>query len=406
MMSLLAQGLQRLGAGRPPRPRRRAISAPSQKVRPITEACASRRRWNGSSESSRAASSACTVAGSSAALAPSSSDEPPHHLLGEQRVALGALGDRRDDRSRCRRRRAAASEISSRVSASPSGSRKIVVASRRTPPQPGAALEQLVAGQADLQHRRAHPLREVLDQVEHALVGPVDVLPDQHQRALARESFDARAHGREEDFARLLGVLGARRSPVRRAPRCRAAGRSRRSWRSTRAGCPGPGRRAARPSARRASPRPAAGGSPSTIPRLGADHLAERPVDDARAVRQAAAVADQRRGRGGRCSSSSNWRSSRDLPTPGSPITVARCGPRRRSTRSSRSCSCVSSPARPTSGARRAAGEARGRAGCAAGGQRLPGRHRLGLALQRQRLLQGCELDRLARRAVGAPRRR
>ena len=74
------------------------------------------------------------------------------------------------------------------VSSAVSGSRKSCVALRRPPPQLGAPLEQLVAREAEQQQRRAHPLREVLDHVEHAVVGPVDVLEGEHERAPARPS--------------------------------------------------------------------------------------------------------------------------------------------------------------------------------------------------------------------------
>ena len=47
----------------------------------------------------------------------------------------------------------------------------------------------------------------MFDQIEHPLVRPVDVLPHEHQRPITRQALHARAHGREEDFARLLGIL-------------------------------------------------------------------------------------------------------------------------------------------------------------------------------------------------------
>src|SRR4029077_11404299 len=69
------------------------------------------------------------------------------------------------------------------------------------------ALQQLIACEADLQDGSAYPLDQMLDQVEHALVGPVDVLPDQHERPFARQALDARANGGEEDFASALRIL-------------------------------------------------------------------------------------------------------------------------------------------------------------------------------------------------------
>ena len=46
----------------------------------------------------------------------------------------------------------------------------------------------------------------MLDQVEHALIGPVDVLPREDQRALRGEALDAGTDRREEDLARSLRV--------------------------------------------------------------------------------------------------------------------------------------------------------------------------------------------------------
>ena len=56
-------------------------------------------------------------------------------------------------------------------------------------------------------------------------------------------------------------------------------------------------------------------------PALGAHDLAERPVDDSRAVRQAAALADGGRAGRARRAARSSSRSSRDLPTPAWPTT-------------------------------------------------------------------------------------
>jgi hypothetical protein len=56
-------------------------------------------------------------------------------------------------------------------------------------------LEQLVARQAQQQQRPAHPLCQVLDQVEHAVVGPVDVLEGEHERLLLAARLHSGAHG-------------------------------------------------------------------------------------------------------------------------------------------------------------------------------------------------------------------
>ncbi len=50
----------------------------------------------------------------------------------------------------------------------------------------------------------------MLDRVEHAVVGPVDVLERQHQRLAARHRLDAGAQGREERLAQPFGILARR----------------------------------------------------------------------------------------------------------------------------------------------------------------------------------------------------
>src|SRR5215207_10609737 len=53
-----------------------------------------------------------------------------------------------------------------------------VVAAPAAPARP--SLQELVARQADDQRWPADPARHVIDQVEHSLVGPVDVLDRDH----------------------------------------------------------------------------------------------------------------------------------------------------------------------------------------------------------------------------------
>ena len=71
-----------------------------------------------------------------------------------------------------------------------------------------APVEQLVARHADEQRRAAPPARQVLDQVEHPLVGPVDVLDREDHRLATARGVDQRAHGGEQALAHLLRVLG------------------------------------------------------------------------------------------------------------------------------------------------------------------------------------------------------
>jgi hypothetical protein len=52
-------------------------------------------------------------------------------------------------------------------------------------------LQKLRTSEADEEHRRvARPLREILDQVEKARLGPVDILEDEHEGALPREGLE------------------------------------------------------------------------------------------------------------------------------------------------------------------------------------------------------------------------
>ena len=260
----------------------------------------------------------------------------------------------------------------------------------------GAALEQLVAGQADEQQRRPDPARQVLDQVEHSLVGPVDVLEREHERAAPGDRLDHGADGGEERLAH----------PLRVRPRTarRSSGGSRPSGIGEQRGVP-LARRTRRPSSlissrrrrERSFSQAASGGVGVDDPELVAEDLAQRPVDDPGAVGRALPAPD-RRGLVGLGEAASSARAAAaTCPTPAWPITVTRCGRPSRSTRSNSETSSPASSSRPISGVCGAAAAA-ARLGEHAG--RLPGRHRLGLALQRQRLepLVG---DRLAGRAVG-----
>ena len=154
--------------------------------------------------------------------------KPVDHLLGEQRVAAGPVRDL----------------LGELASPGPAGQQRpdellglvarqrVERDRRRVPPAatPGRpALEQLVASQADDQHRAPPPAGQVLDQVEHALVGPVDVLDRDHDRRRSSlSSSQDQAHRGEDPIADLLGidvveVLAAAvdsRAPERSARRC------------------------------------------------------------------------------------------------------------------------------------------------------------------------------------------
>ena len=206
---LLELGERRRRGPGPPRRRPRSAIPPRRSARRRRRAAAAGARSR-SRESSLRRQQRLDRAGQRRRLDGVLLDQAVHHLLGEQRVAAGALGDLRDDLGACRSSAPGISAAtSSRVSSAVSGSSEIVVALRRPPPQPGPALEQLVARQADQQQRAAHPARQVVDQVEHPLVGPVDVVDREHQRAAAGDRLDRR------------------RGPPRTAPRASAGDRRR-----------------------------------------------------------------------------------------------------------------------------------------------------------------------------------
>ena len=260
-------------SGRPPR---RAGAAPLARA---------------SSESSRAASSDWTVLGQRVGLGGALLLEPVDHLLGEQRVAAGALGDLRHDLR-------AAAVLRGAAAAAPRPARGVSLAGQRlerdrgrvaaAAAPAGPPLEQLVAGQADEQQRRAHPARQVLDQVEHSLVGPVDVLDREHQRRARRRS-PRRRRGRRRRAPRASAAGPRSAGSAPRAARCRAGGRAAR-------------RCARRPRTRRrvarSGPRRRAELLPGGLGVVGVDDLelvaedlAERPVGDARRRRAGTARA-------------------------------------------------------------------------------------------------------------------
>ena len=154
--------------------------------------------------------------------------DPVDHLLGEQRVAGRALGDlRRRARPAVRpsplppaaaRRRARGSRPGS------SGSSAIVVALRRPPPQPGRRSSSSSRARQTISAGPAHPARQVLDQVEHALVGPVDVLDRDHHAAGAgsppRPASAPRRTGGRASAAGPRLVDAGRPSRARPAARC------------------------------------------------------------------------------------------------------------------------------------------------------------------------------------------
>ena len=187
-------------AGRRPRRRATAASAPSQKVAPdhrgVREQAPLERLERVQPRREQPLHGGRQLGRARAVLL----CQAAHHLLGEQRVA--ARRARRPPRPRRRRRlaHAAAARRSARASRSRRAGRGTASSqSRRTPPQPLAALEQLVAREADLQHRRAQPLRPRYS-IRSSMPSSAQWMSSHTStsgRSRASPSTDG-AHGREE----------------------------------------------------------------------------------------------------------------------------------------------------------------------------------------------------------------
>ena len=305
-----------------PSARPAAASEPSQKVRPTTAACCTSRRSKGSSASSRAASTACTVSGSSAGLR-----RPPRRSgAPSPRRTAGCRPSAPPPRARPRRRPGSSAATSSRCRAAVERLEQQL----RGGPAPAAParppVEQLVAREADQHQRRPHPLREVLDRVEHAVVGPVDVLERDHQRPPRGDRLDARAKRREERFAQALGIL-APPARARPAPPARAGDRSVRPALGLLAVSPPLAAEELADVVARACSRPA---RRSRCRRFRTRRAAPRraPRRRCRCRREGSARCGRSGVAGARRARRSNSRSTRDLPTPASPISVTRCGAR------------------------------------------------------------------------------
>ena len=81
----------------------------------------------------------------------------------------------------------------------------------------GPSLEQLRPGAADDEQRdAAQPVDELVDEVEQAVVGPVQVLEDEHERPLLGERLEEAPPGGER-LAAAVSAEAASRPPGRRA---------------------------------------------------------------------------------------------------------------------------------------------------------------------------------------------
>ncbi len=233
------------------------------------------------------------MSGSSPVSAGPLVEEQAHDLLGEQRVAAGPLRHRRDHLvasppAAGQQRRDQALRLL--------WAQRVEEQRRRASPAAtpaGAAIEQLVARQAYDHQRRAHPLREVLDQVEHAVVGPVDVLEHERQRAAQGHRLDHRTHRGEEVLSRPRRVHRLAARIVRRGAEAEQARDERRLALGGLA--PGLARRLGQQlvdlgrELRPGDVGRVAVGDPALRPQ----DLGERPVHDARAVGQAASLAQR-----------------------------------------------------------------------------------------------------------------
>ena len=318
------------------------------------------------------------------------------HLLGEERIAAGALGHGGDHVLALGQQGAeqlAGVRLGERVEQQLGG--RAASAAPAGPP-----VEQLVAGEADQHQRRAHPLGEVLDGVEHAVVGPVDVLEHEHQRPAPGDRLDPRAQRREEGLAQALRVglgrheLGGHVESEQAADQGGLAARRRR-WPRRR-------RRTGRRRSRRACPRPR---RPSRSRRSRTRRAAPRRAPSRRSP--------SRRAGSGRCE---RWAARAARPGAARTRAAAATCPRRPRRRASRAAASPRAPparrairarparrSRPTSGDS-LAGPARPQRVLGDQAVRLPGRHRLGLALQLERLeLAGSRSPRWVARIVRSP---
>ena len=142
-----------------------------------------------------------------------------------------------------------------------------------------AAIEQLRASGADHEHRHAaRPIDEMVDEVEQCVVGPVKVLEHEHERVALRQRLEKASPGRRR-FALAVAARGAVGLEARQRPQVLFdPGGLRFVADQVRHGRPELGVRLV-------------GGVGVQDAGLGGDHLAQRPVGDAVAVRQRPALA-------------------------------------------------------------------------------------------------------------------
>ena len=143
--------------------------------------------------------------------------EHAHELLRVERISAGASRGARSDAppwSRPSRR----DETSSAVSSCESGASEIVVAFRLPPPQPGLPVEELGScGAEDEERHIGRPFGHLVDEVEQAVVRPVEILEDEDERPLLGERLEEAPPGRERLGRVIAAGLGARSEARERA---------------------------------------------------------------------------------------------------------------------------------------------------------------------------------------------
>ena len=181
------------------------MTAPNQKTLPWTDASWSRRFSSAGSASSRAAMMPCTVSGSGSSPASSRSSSmrtycsaysglPPARSRSTCCVSAGMTGLVLNPLMSCA------------VSASESGASESLVALRVLAGPSGAPLEQFRTRTAEDEDRHtACPVHHVFDEIKEVVIRPVQVVEDEHQRALLAQRFEEPAPGGERLVAPVAG---------------------------------------------------------------------------------------------------------------------------------------------------------------------------------------------------------
>ena len=265
-------------------------------------------------------------------------DEPAHQLFHVVRVALGAADDELGQLGR-HRVQALQQRLRQRVAVRSSQRGQRHQRLGRAPVGP-ARQQRRPAGHHQRQRQLGRVRQQVLQQVQRAVVGPVQVFDDQHRQraALVGQRLQVAAQGGEGLVAQAARVQAAHVRAVAEV-QARTAGRS-----------AGPGARRVRRTTGSALRPPCAvpqsALSVSATPHCTASRLRSRPQGRSRPS-GCERTARTRQGAGPVDSAALSSRSSRLLPRPASPTSVSACSCRvwrARATVSSRRCNSASRP--------------------------------------------------------------